>query len=326
MGERTAISWTDSTWTPIRARNRANGKVGHYCEHVTPGCEFCYAEAMNRRLGTGIDFKRQNRERVEIFLDEKMILAPLRWKKPRRIFVCSMTDLFADFVPDTAIDQVFAVMALCPQHQFQVLTKRADRMQEYVGHSFDEQAQRDAMIEGEAQNIEYKRTGVDPSMWLAVHLPLPNVWLGVSVEDQERADERVPHLLDTPAAMRFLSCEPLLGPVDVSPWIEPAIVHPQIDDPRIGWVICGGESGSRARPFCLDWASSLARQCAGAGVPFFMKQIGARPFEQEIEYLEGRACAVSSRDIRTKDRKGADIAEFPKELQVREFPRVRRAP
>ena len=150
MGGKTGIEWTDSTWNPIRARcweiqNDGSGKerVGWHCEHVSEGCRNCYAESINIRLGTGFEFKPGNLrgkpgfyggsiDRPEIFLDEKMLLAPLRWKKPRMIFVNSMTDTFADFVPDTMIDKMFAVMALCPQHTFQVLTKRSARMRKYM--------------------------------------------------------------------------------------------------------------------------------------------------------------------------------------------------
>src|ERR1043166_3823667 len=131
MAANSKIEWTDASWTPIRARNLKTGKIGWHCEHVTSGCEFCYAENMNKRLGTGLSFKPGHRKDIQIFLDETMLLAPLRWKKPRMIFVCSMTDAFADFVKDEWLDKMFAVMALCPQHTFQVLTKRPERMREW---------------------------------------------------------------------------------------------------------------------------------------------------------------------------------------------------
>src|ERR1700749_4070382 len=131
MGDKTKIEWTDATWNPIRARNKSNGKMGWFCIHKSAGCAGCYAESMNTRLGTGIDFKPGHLKDVEIFVDEKMLTMPLRWKRPRMIFVCSMTDLFADFVPDEFVDQMFAVMALAPQHTFQVLTKRARRQRDY---------------------------------------------------------------------------------------------------------------------------------------------------------------------------------------------------
>src|SRR6266852_4678221 len=219
MSDKTAIEWTDATWNPIRARNLKTGKVGWYCEHATTGCEFCYAEGFNLRLGTGLPFKPGHRKDIEIFLDEKMLLSPLRWKKPRMIFVCSMTDLFADFVRDEWIDRMFAVMALCPQHRFQVLTKRAKRMRDWV----TKERSRTAPVECVAGlYVEYPSVAarwpfdVDRALGIGMRgWPLPNVWLGVSAEDQERADERIPELLATPAAVRFVSLEPLLGRIDL---------------------------------------------------------------------------------------------------------------
>src|SRR5262245_57000175 len=131
MSDNSAIEWTDATWNPIRARNKTTGKVGWHCEHATTGCEFCYSEGFNKRLGTGLAFKPGHRADIELFLDEAMLTLPLRWKKPRKIFVCSMTDLFADFVRDEWIDKMVAVMALAPQHTYQMLTKRAKRMRDY---------------------------------------------------------------------------------------------------------------------------------------------------------------------------------------------------
>ena len=119
MGERSKIEWTDASWTPIRARNRITGKLGWHCTHASPGCVHCYAEDMNRHVGTGLPFKPGHEKDIEVFLDETMLLTPLCWKRPRKIFVCSMTDLFADFVPDEWIDKMFAVMALTPQHTYQ---------------------------------------------------------------------------------------------------------------------------------------------------------------------------------------------------------------
>lgn len=289
MGDKTAIEWCDATWTPIRARNKATGKLGHHCEHVSEGCRKCYAEKMNLRLGTGLAFKPGHRGDIEIFLDEKMLQVPLRWKKPRKIFVCSMTDLFADFVPDEWIDSVFAVMALCPQHTFMVLTKRARRMRDHLRALGDDLER----INYAAQPfVDYRRDY--PGVW-----PLPNVWLGVSVEDQAAANERIHELRFTPAAKRFVSAEPLLGPVDLTHLndcgtvatdvlrgirIEPQTGTAIDSEPRapIDWVIVGGESGPGARPMPPDWARSLRDQCAAAEVPFFFKQWGAwHPFAAE---------------------------------------------
>lgn len=187
MADKSKIEWTDASWTPIRARNKVTAKVGWHCEHDTPGCKFCYAESMNKRLGTGLPFKPGHRKDIEIFLDEEMLLQPMRWKKPRMIFVCSMTDLFADFVPDEWIDRVFAIMAACQQHTFQVLTKRAERMRAYCG-TLGGHHERDRV------SLAAKALQPDgPGFWWTLNggAFLPNVWLGVSAEDQKRADERI---------------------------------------------------------------------------------------------------------------------------------------
>jgi protein gp37 len=294
MSANTAIEWTDATWTPIRARNRDSGKSGWFCVHKSEGCRYCYAAAMNRRLGTGLDFKAQNRDRIEIFLDEKMLRAPLDWKKPRMIFVCSMSDLFADFVPDEFIDRIFAVMALCPQHTFQILTKRPERMRKYLT------VDRDMVIEGQIVELIGKDRAWNESPLGGCHgWPLPNVWLGASCEDQPTADERIPHLLATPAAIRFLSCEPMLGPIDLTGMCNgwyflnsltglkyhdaPEGVHSATEKcARIDWIICGGESGPGARPMHPDWARALRDQCAATGVPFFFKQWGEYLHETQV--------------------------------------------
>lgn len=265
------IEWTDSTWTPIRARNLTTGRLGWHCEHVSPGCEFCYAEKQfNMRMGTQLPYKPGHRKDIEIFLDEKMLLAPLKWKKPRKIFVCSMTDLFADFVKDEWIDRVFAVMALCPQHRFQVLTKRAKRMREYCSQF---------RLEGHYV-VSDRITSHDPrdgNKFLLLHdgqtWPLSNLWLGISAEDQARWDERKMDLCHTPAAIRFASFEPLLGPIE----------QPDIGE-FIDWAIVGGESGRNARPMHPDWVRSIRDQCQAVDVAFFMKQWGEHAPQHEINY------------------------------------------
>jgi protein gp37 len=234
-------------------------------------------------------------------LVESALTKPLGWKRPRRIFVNSMSDLFHEAVPDSYIDKVFAVMALAPQHTFQVLTKRADRMQDYCRRFAPGHAKFLLSPPGAASAR---------ATW-----PLPNVWLGVSVEDQARADERIPLLLDTPAAVRWISAEPLLGPVDLTRIPSPVVTeedktmgyfhsaliegdehyyepHPGMTDsvdgpylPRLDWVVAGGESGPKARPMHPDWARALRDQCAGAGVPFFFKQWGEH--HPTTEYRDG---------------------------------------
>lgn len=273
MSANSKIEWTDSTWNPIRARDRKTGKIGWHCEHATTGCEFCYAEVFNKRLGTGLPFKPGHRKDIEIFLDEKMLFAPLRWKRPRKIFVCSMTDLFASFVPDEWIDKVFAVMALCPQHTFQCLTKRAKRMRDWFVTTSQDDKSCDRLtdiiawayaIGGiELQTGEMIASDAD-ILSIQERWPLPNVWLGVSAERQQEWDERKEHLRNTPAVIRFASFEPLLGPIKeelpLSDFIDQAIV--------------GGESGKDARPMHPAWARDLRDQCVAAGVPFFFKQWG----------------------------------------------------
>jgi protein gp37 len=236
MADRSKIEWTDATWNPVRARVIADSKigipakVGFHCEHVSEGCRNCYAERQNMRgIFTGLPYTRPMRDEVEIFLDEKTLLQPLHWKRPRKIFLGSMTDVFGDFVPDAMLDKIFAVMALCPQHTLQVLTKRSARMRAYLSepsrHYHIARPVLDLVISGKVP-----KHAVDDETWPVesegdIDLPddiklgkwpLPNVWLGVSAEDQKTADERIPDLLATPAAIRWLSAEPLLGAMDLS--------------------------------------------------------------------------------------------------------------
>ena len=262
MGSTSKIEWTEASWTPIRAWNVATGKTGWHCEHVSPGCEHCYSESINRRLGSGLAFKPGHFKDVDVYLDEKMLAAPLKWRKPRKIFVCSMTDLFGEWVPDEWIDQVFAIMALTPQHTYQILTKRPERMREYCGNI--QKNGRWLEMEDRALKLGYDPRGQDDTgfAWVSNKQFLPNVWLGVSVEDQARAGERIPLLLETPAAVSFISAEPLLSSVDLREWL-----------PGLSWCIIGGESGPGKRPVNLEWLRSIREQCKAAGVPLFVKQI-----------------------------------------------------
>ncbi len=274
MADRTGIEWTDATWNPVRG-----------CSRVSPGCENCYAERIAARFdGPGMAYEGLiNRHGVwngTTKLIEQALYQPLRWARPRRIFVNSMSDLFHESIPEHVIDAVFGVMAMCPQHTFQILTKRAARMVDYfrVGKA------RQICWGFQATGVLHRLQGgtADEACASAMDrgqhaFPLPNVWLGVSVEDQERAAERIPLLLQTSAAVRFLSCEPLLGAIDLRRLQKP------LDLPvgpcgrpfaRIDWVIAGGESGPGARPMHPRWARSLRNQCVAAGVAFFFKQWG----------------------------------------------------
>ncbi len=298
MKHGTAIEWTHipgfkgETWNPIRAAGPEGGRRGWHCEHVSEGCRNCYAETMNAWRGTGLAFKPGNRETARLYLDDATLEQPLHWRDDvrRSVFVCSMSDLFGEFVPDDWIAFVVAVAALAPRHVFIVLTKRPERMrtlladEEFRGivdtyvsqlaieHS-DPLARRRDDLRATAPDLVY-----DDGAW-----PLPNVWCGTSAENQETFCERQPALFRTPAARRFMSLEPLLGPVDVAPFLTFCPTHdsaggfcvgPCPDRRRLDWVIAGGESGPKARPMHPDWPRDLRDQCAAAGVPCFFKQRG----------------------------------------------------
>ncbi|MBN8187568.1 phage Gp37/Gp68 family protein [Salipiger thiooxidans] len=261
------IEWTEATWNPIAG-----------CSVVSPGCTNCYAMRQAHRLASNpatphyAGTTQMSRGgpvwtgKIGVAPD-KALTAPLRRRKPTTYFVNSMSDLFHEAVPDEVIDRVFAVMALCSQHRFQILTKRPDRMRGYVS-SLHAMAVTEGRVEKAAEDMieamGYDGGGASSRVFEAVHDGLMNVWLGVSVEDQRRADERIPHLQAMPAAVRFLSCEPLVGPVNLEHFLS-----------GIDWVIVGGESGPGARPMHPDWARTVRDQCNAAGVPFFFKQWGA---------------------------------------------------
>lgn len=321
----TNIEWSDESWNPIRARLLSDPSViGWHCEHASPGCENCYSETRNRsgrcNMGTKLPYKPGHRKDIEVFLDEAQLLKPLRWKKGRKVFVCSMTDLFADFVSDEMLDRIFAMMALCPQHTFQVLTKRAGRMRDYLTTGRSGDVWRGTHSFGLSQL--QRRERLDSHCRRQVFLPFPNVWLGVSVEDQQRADERIPDLLATPAAFRWISAEPLLGPVDLTKVVRGDwsgereswnALHGawQVQDgdhyrcgetAKLDLVVVGGESGKGARPMHPDWARSLRDQCAAASVPFFFKQWGEyHPADQRKDAAQIEAMG----DMGTALRSGA---------------------
>ncbi|HEX3809571.1 MAG TPA: phage Gp37/Gp68 family protein [Rhizomicrobium sp.] len=281
MAAKSKIEWTDSTWKPIRARRLSTGKVGWHCVHMSEGCRNCYAERQNKNTfyGNGLAYKPGHEMDIEIFLDEKTLTAPLRWKNPRQIFVCSMTDLFADFVKDEWIDRIFAVMALCPQHTFQILTKRPERMRAYLTEARAKFAGEMLGTYEMIVSAAMGKLGLGPGQFRetfpnGMPWPLPNVWLGTSCEDQATANARSGPLFDTPAAVRFFSLEPLLGPIDMHLGEDLSLTP--------DWVIVGGESGPNARPMHPDWARSLRDQCAAAGVPFFFKQWGEWQHETQI--------------------------------------------
>ena len=287
MANKTGIEWSDYTWNPIRG-----------CSRVTDGCRNCYAEDQAARI------VKQDRERGvpegegaydgllargglwngQIKIVPELLDQPIRWTKPRKIFVNSMSDLFHENVSEETIQRIFAVMASSPQHQFQILTKRAKRMRDLLKG-------KDLRWVVNAQ-MALTNEGVIPPGNHNISWPLSNVWLGVSVEDQATANERVPYLLDTPAAVRWLSMEPLLGPAslcdlenhthlaDGQPLVQAlsGLVSDGESDiteiAGIDWVVVGGESGPEARPMHPHWATNLRDECASAGVPFLFKQWG----------------------------------------------------
>lgn len=266
MSTSSKIEWTDATWNPVTG-----------CTKVSPGCDHCYAETFAERWrGTpGHHFETG----FDVTLRPERLAEPLRWRKPRRVFVNSMSDLFHDDVPTEFIAKVFATMAQTPQHTYQILTKRHGRMRSLIGGEID----------GGQSLLEALADEDDAQALYGAHWPLRNVWLGISVENQKWADVRVPALLETAAVVRFLSCEPLLGPVDLSRWlgveymdalegygeeIGAALTGRVGPSGGLHWVIAGGESGPGARPMHPGWARTLRDQCTAAGVPFFFKQFG----------------------------------------------------
>lgn len=311
MGK-TSIEWTDHSVNPIRAR--LDGHVGHYCEKISPGCARCYASRTQARLRMP-PFQEQQNNDVEHFLDATKLQEVVRRKTPTRYFWCDMNDMFGEWVPNVWIAACFGVMAATPQHTHQVLTKRAKRMREWfewiASLKCDPWTECHAAALATEPGLDgpiHRKSGGAPGRpW-----PLPNVWLGVSAEDQQRADERIPHLLATPAAVRFVSAEPLLGPVVLERYLAPLSQQSCVEcgaaersgltsdalnwtsrgdalcsecgamlcaygDDGIDWVIVGGESGSAdAREMREAWALALRAECAEHNVAFFMKQMGAR--------------------------------------------------
>ena len=322
MAGKTNIEWTEQSWNPLAG-----------CTVLTPGCRKCYAmkmaarlEKMGQSLYAGLTEPSKAGPvwtGVMRQASDDVLLSPLRRRKPTTYFVNSMSDLFHESVPDEWIDRVFAVMALCTHHTFQILTKRAARMRDYLTEKNSRPIYRAAILPVERlQLCAWAKSLSDEMIPGYPHdlKPLPNVWLGVSTERQQEADQRIPDLLQTPAAVRFISAEPLLGPIRLNsihvpekaerhdgPWslCWDALTGFRATSPysgtdnnsKLDWVIVGGESGPGARPMDVAWARSLRDQCSAAGVSFFMKQLSGP---------SGRA--------------EKDIAHFPSDLQVREMP------
>lgn len=313
----TSIEWSDRSWNPVSG-----------CSHVSEGCRNCYAERVFPRV-YGMDREtvptpadgiipenyirpesvtghwKRPRKFSDVRCHSDRLDQPLRIKKPQKIFVNSMSDLFHEDVPDAFIVEVFKVAAMTPWHTYQVLTKRPARMQKFLAGSEQEiivplkQLQLIGGVASKAVFGALDRAGRMEGVW---RWPLPNVWLGVSVEDQKTADERIPLLLETPAAVRWISVEPLLGPVDLVNFFWRPDPHGAPSDflhrEELQWVVVGGESGPRARVMEEGWAYTIMEQCRMAGVPFFMKQLSQATLKSGFK----------------------DIHNFPEHLRVREFP------
>lgn len=320
VGDKTGISWSESTWNPI---------VG--CSKVSPGCAKCYAETLALRWGWTPKPWLPENAAENVFLKPERLAQPIRWKRPRKIFVNSLSDVFHEQVPNEFIDRIFAVMMLAPQHTYQVLTKRPERMREYfdvgdetIGLATMNYRQRRVMF---AANMTAQELGLKKVM-LPTQWPLRNVWLGTSVENA-RWRTRIDDLRQTPSAVRFLSCEPLLGPLvcpsckgwgfDVNcdpsdptgqtPMQVPcqAFGHEanhDLDLKGIEWVIVGGESGPGARPMDESWVRDIRDACERQDVALWVKQMGE----------------VWSRANLGHGGHAATMEEFPKDLRIQEFP------
>ena len=322
MGDKSGIEWCDATWNP------ATG-----CTKASAGCDHCYAETEAQRRWSGRSFE-------DIRFHEDRLAMPLRWQRRRRIFVNSMSDLFHPKISDGQIMRVLDVMFRAYRHTFLVLTKRPERMRRFMrawGDVSGEDFGKPKLVRGpEATRAAHPspRGQLFADMLEAMGTPPPgaayptfdwmegmngwpaypvNTWLGVSVEDQKTADRRVPVLLDTPAAVRFLSVEPLLGPVELTAehlHRDRAGDGEPDDRKTIDWVIVGGESGPAARPCDTAWVRQLVEQCTKAGVPVFVKQLGRRPTGDALEGDAGP--------------KGGNFEAFPADLQRREMPEAAR--
>lgn len=300
MGD-TTIQWTNKTWNTVTG-----------CRAISAGCKNCWAKKLHEMRHTAYLNGHQMPEQYAVPFEQVLthperLQEPLRWRSPQKVAVVLGGDLFHEDVPDTFIVSVFAVMARAKQHTFQVLTKRAERMLNLVGFY------RASGPPPFSQRV-VRAAGVDELPW-----PLPNVWLGVSVEDQRAADERIPLLLQTPAAVRWISAEPLLGPLELWPAYHALGTRRPLD--VLDWVVVGGESGPKARPCNVEWIRSIVQQCQAASVPCFVKQLGANRACYEFYCIDpDHLCGLE----KINDRKGGDPSEWPEDLRVRQYPEVPR--
>lgn len=277
------IQWTDYTWSPVTG-----------CSKVSQGCKNCYAEAWHKRFRAGDFSVRLHPEKLHEPLPSLKGFERKHGRRPR-VFVGPMTDLFHDDVPDDFLYELFVTMALSPHIDFQVVTKRPHRMREWASYDDGEIQSTASIILGRALDRIHRDPAYSDADWVRTYLryPLPNVWLGVTAENQQEADRRIPLLLQTRAAVRWASVEPMLGPVDLTniryavtghsqAFLDALICDEGADDcgdigsATIDWVVCGGESGAGARPMDIEWVRDLRDQCHDARVPFFFKQWGPK--------------------------------------------------
>lgn len=298
----TKIEWADMSVNPIRARYKKTGAVGHYCEKIAPGCTHCYSSALQVRFKTLPFGSGQHREQFDIYLDRKTLESVRKRKKPAKIFWVDMSDIFGEWVEQDWLDEMFATMRDTPQHTHMLLTKRLDQ----VGARWPLYDSVEAwcnscrkivrpVISNEKPECENCRDVLWPKFY-------PNVWFGTSVSDQPTLDaaRKLAEFRDR-AGVLFLSCEPLLAPLDLSWWFE--------NIPREEfWCVVGGESGRLARPCKIEWIESIVEQCRKAQVKCFTKQIGADPVGRNGEPLH------------IADRKGGNMMDWPLWIRVREFP------
>ncbi len=290
----TTIQWTDRSWNPI---------VG--CQINSPECENCYAKELTQtaRMQQFPQYQAVKNWDKAMFVPNQLI-KPLTWKQPSMIFL-SMGDLFFHTIADEELDEIFAIVALTQRHTYQFLTKFPIRAQKYFAKC--------------RNRLRIKIVDVGRAIGIApeIYEPwgtwdfediLPNLWLGTSVGLQNSVDFKVSWLRKTDVALRFLSCEPLLESIDLRSHLH-----------EIDWVIVGGESGKNARLCHLSWIRSIVEQCQLANVPVFVKQLGAVPIES-TGYIGENHCNFQ---LKLKDRKGGDISEFPIDLQIRQFPKVK---
>lgn len=332
----TSIEWTDRVWNPT---------VG--CSRVSAGCDHCYAMIVAHR-GLSPDHRGLTKLRPrdharpgvdwtgEVRTLPERLSVPLRWRKPSRVFVDSMSDLFHPSVPFDFIAAVFGVMAATPHHTYQVLTKRPERAREFFVwlewrvHDTSmpgslmrttEWARREGICYAldEHAKVHVKELRDGAIRWAGGAWPLPNVWLGTSVEDQATADARVPELLQCPAALRFVSYEPALGPVDFRRVMAHGTLAPRRGHESLRWIIVGGESGNGARSFDIAWARNVIEQARGTGCRVFVKQLGADP-RQHVAPTGAPDDGGDMIALDLVDPKGGNPDEWPEDLRVREMP------